>query len=165
MMPGDRAMCCSPDGVHASAKGVGAGPGALLLAHHSGLGWTFWGILVLFAMFNFRWAAGLGAWAASVTREPWLQGFCFAPLLTLVLSLAHLPLALLGHHISLSYGQSIQGWGSWFVDWGKALMLDLIFGTLFFPWSSPLFEDPAVGGSGYGLYRCRRRCWSSSCCR
>ncbi len=41
-----------------------------------------------------------------------------------------MPLAILGHHISLSYGQSIQGWGSWFVDWGKALLLDLVSGTV-----------------------------------
>jgi STE24 endopeptidase len=58
-----------------------------------------------------------------------VQGFCFAPLILLLLSLAHLPLAILGHHISLSYGQSIQGWGSWFADWGKALLLDLVTGT------------------------------------
>jgi Zn-dependent protease with chaperone function len=39
-------------------------------------------------------------------------------------------LSVLGHHISLAYGQSIQGWGSWFIDWGKALLLDLISGTV-----------------------------------
>ncbi len=50
-------------------------------------GSTLWGILVLLALLNFRWAAGLGAWAASVTRKPWLQGFCFAPLILLLLSL------------------------------------------------------------------------------
>jgi Zn-dependent protease with chaperone function len=48
----------------------------------------------------------------------------------LLLSVCHLPLAILGHHISLSYGQSIQGWGSWFIDWNKALLLDLISGTV-----------------------------------
>jgi Zn-dependent protease with chaperone function len=92
-------------------------------------GGTLWGILVLLAVLNFRWASRLGAWAASVTPKPWLQGLCFAPLILLVLSLLQLPLAILGHHISLSYGQSIQGWGSWLVDWGKALMLDLLSGT------------------------------------
>src|ERR1700761_9105079 len=93
------------------------------------LGSTLWSILVLLAVLNFRWAAGLSAGVAAIIRKPWLQGFCFAPLILLVLSLAHLPLAILGHHISLSYGQSIQGWGSWFADWGKALLLDLVTGT------------------------------------
>jgi len=90
---------------------------------------SLWDILVLLAMLNFRWASRLGAWAAGVTSKPWLQGLCFAPLILLSLSLLQLPLAILGHHISLSYGQSIQVWGSWFVDWSKALMLDLVTGT------------------------------------
>jgi STE24 endopeptidase len=93
-------------------------------------GSTLWGLLVLLAVLNFRWAAGLGEWAASVTHKRWLQGFCFAPAILLLLSLLHLPLAVLGHHISLSYGQSVQGWGSWLFDWGKALMLDLLSGTV-----------------------------------
>jgi STE24 endopeptidase len=93
-------------------------------------GSTIWSVLVLLAFLNFRWAAGLRSWAASITSRPWLQGFCFAPVILLLLSVCHLPLAMLGHHISLSYGQSIQGWGSWFIDWNKALLLDLISGTV-----------------------------------
>ena len=57
-------------------------------------------------------------------------GSLLCPAILLLLSLLHLPLAILGHHISLSYGQSIQGWGSWFFDWSKALMLDLVSGTV-----------------------------------
>jgi STE24 endopeptidase len=93
-------------------------------------GSTLWSILVLLAVLNFRWAAGLGAWIESVTRKPWIQGLCFAPLMLLLLSLFHLPLAVLGHHISLSYGQSIQGWSSWFVDWSKSVTIDLVSGTV-----------------------------------
>jgi STE24 endopeptidase len=95
-----------------------------------GFGSSFWGVLVLLTVLNFRWAAGLGAWAVSITRRPWLQGFCFAPLILLLLSLLDLPIAILGHHVSLSYGQSIQGWSSWATDWSKALVLDLVSGTL-----------------------------------
>jgi STE24 endopeptidase len=91
---------------------------------------TLYGILVLLAGLNFRWAAALGAWAVSITRKPWLQGLCFAPLILLLLSLLELPLSVLGHHISLSYGLSVQGWGSWFLDWSKALLLDVFSGTV-----------------------------------
>jgi STE24 endopeptidase len=93
-------------------------------------GSSLWSVLVLLAFLNFRWASRLGSWAASVTSRPWLQGLCFAPLFLLLLTLFHLPLAILAHHVSLHFGQSIQGWGSWFVDWSKALMLDLITGTV-----------------------------------
>jgi STE24 endopeptidase len=95
-------------------------------------GSTLWGILVLLGVLNFRWAAGLGAWASRLSRKPLLQGFCFIPPLLLLLSVLHLPLSIVGHHISLSYGQSIQGWGSWFLDWGKAVLLDLVSGALVF---------------------------------
>jgi STE24 endopeptidase len=93
-------------------------------------GSTAWSVLVLLALLNFRWVAGLSAWAGSVSRKPWLQGLWFAPLLLMVVSVLHLPLSILGHHISLSYGQSVQGWGSWILDWSKALLLDLISGTV-----------------------------------
>jgi STE24 endopeptidase len=92
-------------------------------------GATFWGIAVLVGFLNFRWVAGLASWAASISRKPWLQGLCFTPPFLLLLSLFHLPLAILGHHISLAYGQSVQGWGSWFLDWAKALVLDLLSGA------------------------------------
>ncbi len=93
---------------------------------------TVWGVLVLLGVLNFRWAAGLGAWVSRLSRKPMLQGLCFVPPLLLLLSLLHLPLSIVGHHISLSYGQSIQGWGSWFLDWGKAVLLDLISGVVVF---------------------------------
>src|ERR1700678_2139772 len=93
-------------------------------------GSLLWSILVLLALLNFRWAAALGISTSSVSRRPWLQGLCFVPLFLLAVSVLQLPLSILGHHISLSYGQSVQGWGSWFVDWGKAVMLDLLAGPV-----------------------------------
>jgi STE24 endopeptidase len=95
-------------------------------------GSTLWSVLVLLAFLNFRWAARLGGWATSVSPRPWLQGLCFTPVFLLLWTVFHLPLAILGHHISLAYGQSIQGWGSWSVDRIKALLLDLISGTVAF---------------------------------
>ena len=93
------------------------------------LGATAWGILVLVVLLHFRWAARMGAWAAALSHRQWFQGFCFAHAFFLAVFLLELPLAVLGHHISLSYGQSIQSWGSWFGDWGKALILNLVAGT------------------------------------
>jgi STE24 endopeptidase len=109
-------------------------------------GGTAWGVVVLVAVLGLRWAARLGAWATSVTYKPWLQGLCFAPLFLILLSLLHLPLSLLAHHVSLSYGQSIQGWRSWFLDWGKAVFLDLVTGTV-------------VLSVVFGLIRSSRRWW------
>jgi STE24 endopeptidase len=95
-----------------------------------GFGSSLWSVLVALAFLNFRWASRLGSWATAITSTAWLQGLCFAPVFLLLWSLLHLPLSVVGHHISLAYGQSIQGWGSWFIDWGKALLLDLVSGTV-----------------------------------
>jgi STE24 endopeptidase len=92
-------------------------------------GSTFWSVLVLLFLLHFRWASRLAAWAGSISRKPWLRGLCFAPVFLLILSLFHLPLSILGHHISLSYGQSVQGWASWFLDYAKALLLDMVSGA------------------------------------
>jgi Zn-dependent protease with chaperone function len=109
-------------------------------------GATVWSVAVLLGLLSFRWAARLQAWAVSVTPKPWLQGLCFAPVFLLLLSLLHLPVSIVGHHVSLSYGQSIQGWGSWFLDWGKAVALDLVTGTV-------------VLSGVFGLIRWSRRWW------
>ena len=123
-------FCHAQHGVYASSGCVGTCPFALPLAH----GPRFW----LHALER-SGSAGFSEFPLGCATErmghiyypeAWLQGFCFAPVFLLLWSLFHLPLSILGHHISLAYGQSIQGWGSWFVDWSKALLLDLISGTV-----------------------------------
>ncbi len=128
----DGAHCRAQHGLHASSGCVGACPFALPLAHrprfrlhaleHSGAA----------GFSEFSLGRETGRMGNIVTPRPWLQGLCFAPVFLLLWTVFHLPLAILGHHISLAYGQSIQGWGSWLVDWIKALLLDLISGTVAF---------------------------------
>jgi STE24 endopeptidase len=89
-----------------------------------------WSMLVLLGILNFRWAAGLRNWAVSVTSRLWLQGILFLPPLLLLIALLDLPPDIVAHHVSLEYGQSIQAWGSWSLDWSKGLALDLVSGTL-----------------------------------
>jgi STE24 endopeptidase len=91
-----------------------------------------WSILALLAILTLGWAARLRDWAASLSAKKWLQGLWFAPLLLLLLALLNLPPALVAHHVSLRYGQSIQHWPSWFIDWIKGLAIDLVSGTFVF---------------------------------
>lgn len=105
-----------------------------------------WSILALLALLHFGWSAWLAGWTASLTEKRWLQGLYYAPLLFLLLDLLTLPPAIVGHRISLVYGQSIQGWGSWFLDWSKALAIDMLSGAL-------------VLGALFALIRHCRRWW------
>ncbi len=82
-----------------------------------------YGIAVLLALLAWHVAPRLRDLAESVTRHRILQAYIFAPLLLLAIDAAELPLSLYGHHLSLEYGQSIQGWGSWFWDWTKGELL------------------------------------------
>ena len=93
---------------------------------------SLWSILILLALLTFRLIARLRDWAVSITHRKWLQGLCFVPPLLLLVALLFLPLGVVAHHVSLEYGQSVQGWGSWFLDWSKALLLNMFFGTLVF---------------------------------
>jgi Zn-dependent protease with chaperone function len=68
--------------------------------------------------------------AVSVSGSRWAQGYLFSFLLLLTTTLLMLPLDMYGHHASLAYGLSVQGWGSWFWDLTKNFLLTLVFGGL-----------------------------------
>jgi Zn-dependent protease with chaperone function len=70
-----------------------------------------------------RLAPRLRNLAESATRRRILQAYIFAPLLLLAIDALELPVSLYGHHLSLKFEQSIQGWGSWFWDWTKGELL------------------------------------------
>jgi Zn-dependent protease with chaperone function len=61
------------------------------------------------------------------TENRILQGLIFIPLLVLILRFAELPVHIVWHSLSLHYQQSVQGWGSWLLDWGKFGLLRLVF--------------------------------------
>jgi STE24 endopeptidase len=82
-----------------------------------------WGIAVLWLSLATRAAAALESWSRRVFARRWQQGLFFFAILLIVTSLARSPLDFYGHHVSRAYGISVQGWGSWLGDQGKALGL------------------------------------------
>ncbi len=88
-----------------------------------------WGVAVLWLLLATRAAATLADWAERLLRRRWMQGLLFFAAFLTIISLANLPLDAYGHHVSLRYGISVQGWGSWFGDQAKSLGLTLLFGT------------------------------------
>jgi STE24 endopeptidase len=91
---------------------------------------AFWGMLVLWLLLATRMAAGLEAWAKSVFSRRWMQGLLFFTALIVLLTVTELPVDMFAHHESVKYGISVQKWGSWFADQGKALGLAVVFGSL-----------------------------------
>jgi Zn-dependent protease with chaperone function len=101
------------------------------------IGGSVWGVVFLWLLLATRAAAGLAAWSERLSRRGWLQGLIFFAALLVVLTLANLPFDVYGHHVSRSYGISVQGWGGWLVDQAKSLALTLAVGApvlLLFNW-------------------------------
>lgn len=98
---------------------------------------SIWGLVVLWLLLATHAAAAVEAWTQCVSRHRWLQGLLFFAAFLVVLTLASLPLAALGHHVSRDYGISVQGWASWLGDQGESLGLAVLIGApvlLLFNW-------------------------------
>ena len=90
-----------------------------------------WGILQLILLLALGIAARMRNFAVNISKNRWAQGFLFTFLFLFVTTLLGLPLDMYGHHTSVVYGQSVQGWGSWFWDQTKGFLLAFVFGGLF----------------------------------
>ncbi len=88
---------------------------------------TAWTFLVFYLMLRMRFGVRLRDWAERVSRWRVVQAVIVMSLFTVVLELTQLPFDIHRHHVSLSYGLSVQHWGSWFGDWGKSLLLGMVF--------------------------------------
>jgi len=98
---------------------------------------ALWGLAVLWLLLATRAAAGLEAWTQRICARRWLQGLLFFAAFLVITGLAGLPLDVYAHQVSRSYGISVQGWGSWLGDQGKALGLSVLMGApalVFFNW-------------------------------
>ena len=94
-----------------------------------GLIGSLWGLTVLWLLLATRSAARLAGWTERLVKRRWLQGLLFFSVLLVLLTVADLPLVWYGHRVSLSYGISVQGWGSWLRDLAKGLGLSVLLGA------------------------------------
>jgi STE24 endopeptidase len=95
--------------------------------HFAGEGW---GILQLVLLLALGVPARMRDVAENLTKNRWGQCFAFTFLLLLAITLLNLPLRVYGHHASLVYGLSVQGWGSWLWDQTKSFWLTWFVGAL-----------------------------------
>ena len=96
-----------------------------------------WGAAFLWLLLATRAAAALEAWTQRVFHRCWLQGLLFFAVFFVIITLASLPLDIFSHHVSHSYGISVQGWLSWLGDQAKGLGLTVLIGSfllLLFSW-------------------------------
>ncbi len=87
-----------------------------------------WSILQLWLLLELGIAARMRNVANNLSKNRWIQSLVFLLELLIVTTLLNLPLSLFAHYESLSYGLSVQGWGSWFADLLKSSLVTLILG-------------------------------------
>src|SRR5438309_10982242 len=90
---------------------------------------VFIGFAVLVLTLRFGLVARARDFVQRTTENRFAQGLLFIPILILILDLADLPVHIAWHGLSLHYQQSVQHWGSWFLDWCKFEALIIAFLT------------------------------------
>ncbi|HET9839612.1 MAG TPA: M48 family metallopeptidase [Candidatus Angelobacter sp.] len=91
---------------------------------------TVYGFLVLLALLYFGVAAKYRDIAQQANRYRFIQALVFVPMLLATLTVLHLPLNAYQQSISRRYGLSVQGWGSWFGDVLKGLIISVVIFTV-----------------------------------
>ncbi len=90
---------------------------------------TVWSFVVLIALLYLGVVARYRDWAEKLSKNLFVQALVVAPLFVLTLSILDLPLDAYQQSISLQYGLSVQGWGSWFGDFLKGQLILIIIAT------------------------------------
>ena len=80
-------------------------------------------VITLLVLLRLGLAARFRDWAERVSDVRRVQALIFVPLLVLSLEGALLPVDAVGHLAARRFGMSVQGWGSWALDWGKEQVL------------------------------------------
>jgi STE24 endopeptidase len=91
---------------------------------------TIYSFAILIVFIRWRWTVKLHGWAERASPRLFPRAMIVVPLFVLSFELLRLPLAIYGHHISLKFGLSVQGWASWLRDWAIELALVAVVGTI-----------------------------------
>jgi len=89
-----------------------------------------YGLLVLWVILRWRVSSAYRVWAERFSGRRFLQAVVFAPLILLTIAVLTLPFDVYGEVIEKRFGLSVQGWGSWSLDWIKGEIISLILGTI-----------------------------------
>jgi STE24 endopeptidase len=88
------------------------------------------GIVILWVLLKFRVGPVFRDVAERASGNSFIQTLIFVPLLMLLVAVVSLPLDLYHHRVSLAYGLSVQGWGSWAGDWAKMQGVSILITVL-----------------------------------
>jgi len=91
---------------------------------------TVYGLLILLGLLYFGIAAKYRDIAESAGKNRFVQALIFVALFLITTTALQLPLDAYQQSISRQYGLSVQGWGSWFGDVAKGMLVGYVFLTI-----------------------------------
>ncbi|MGH9681908.1 MAG: M48 family metallopeptidase [Candidatus Acidiferrales bacterium] len=89
-----------------------------------------YGLLVLVLLLRLRVAPAFRDWAERAGGGNFSRTAIFTALIFPTIDILTLPSSIWRHHLSLQYQQSIQGWGSWLLDWLKGEAVSCVIAVL-----------------------------------
>jgi STE24 endopeptidase len=89
-------------------------------------------ILVLYLTLRWGWSAKFRDWAESAAAKPFYQAAIYSAAFFTVFAFFGLPIRAWFHWLYVKNDLVVQGWGSWFGDRGKQLLLAIFIGTILF---------------------------------
>jgi STE24 endopeptidase len=87
-------------------------------------------LFLLILLLQLRVAVKFREIAERAGNNSFVQTIVFVPPLLLTIDLLSLPTAIWSHRLALKYQQSIEGWGSWLVDWIKGEAVEAVTGVI-----------------------------------
>jgi len=90
----------------------------------------FYGLLILWIILHWKLAPKFRDTAEKASSNRFIQALIFTPLLILTIAILQLPADAYQHWVSLSYGISVERWGAWLLDYGKAQLILIVGGSL-----------------------------------
>ena len=90
----------------------------------------FYGLLILWIILRWKLAPKFRDTAEKASSNRFIQALIFTPLLILTIAILQLPADAYQHWVSLSYGISVERWGAWLLDYGKAQLILIVGGSL-----------------------------------
>jgi STE24 endopeptidase len=87
-----------------------------------------YGLLQLWLLLRWKLGPKYRNWGERASGKFVVQVLLFAPLFVLTLDVTDLPLEAIRHKVTLDYGLSVQGWGSWAWDWVKGELVSVVLG-------------------------------------
>jgi Zn-dependent protease with chaperone function len=91
---------------------------------------TLYGLVALLLVLRGRVVARYRSWAERASKWRFVQLLIIIPLFAITMGALGLPFDAYGHWLARKYDQSIQSWGSWFLDLLKGGGIVIVLGTL-----------------------------------